>query len=434
MEAILNLLQKTNQFLWGGPMIFLLLATHLYFTYSLGFVQRKIKKAIKLSLSSDSDSKGNASSFSTLTTTLAATLGTGNIIGVSTAVALGGPGAVFWCWITGIFGMATTYAECYLGMIYRIKDDKGNYHGGPMYVMERGLNSKPLAIIFSCCTILSAYGMGCTTQAHAISEVAYSYGLSPYITGIITATIIGFVIIGGVGWIRRFCMKLVPAMAFFYIFGCMVILCINYQYIIETIQVIFVAAFTPKAIAGGLIGGSFRLAARYGISRGLFTNEAGLGSAAIAAADTQNQNAKEQSLVSMSATFWDTVVMCAITGIVIISTILRNPASIQGLNYSELTVASFSQLPLLGTGMLSVSLIAFALATLMGWNYFGEKAVRYCFGQKGISIYRFGYILMIFFGSILSLDLVWEGSDFINALMAIPNILTLFLLRKKIKS
>lgn len=432
MGHLLACLQNVNQFLWGGPMILLLLGTHLYFTFSMHFVQRKIKKAIRLSLSSDTDVHGNASSFSTLTTTLAATLGTGNIVGISTAIALGGPGAVFWCWLTGILGMATTYAECYLGMLYRIKDQNGTYHGGPMYAIEYGLKNKPLAIVFSSCTILSAYGMGCSTQAHAISDVTASVGISPYLTGIVTAIVIGLVIIGGVNWIQRFCMKLVPAMAIFYIVGCLVILCMNFQYLFQTIQVIFEAAFVPKAIAGGIIGGSFRLATRYGISRGLFTNEAGLGSAAIAAADSKNENPKEQALVSMSATFWDTVVMCAITGLVIISTIIKLPDSIHGLNYSELTCAAFAQIPLLGTGMLSVSLIAFALATLIGWSYFGEKAVRYLFGIKGISIYRLGYIIMIFFGSIMSLDLVWESSDLMNAMMAIPNLLALFLLRKKI--
>lgn len=433
MNHLLSSLESINQFLWGGPMIVLLLGTHLYFTYSLHFVQRNIKKAIRLSLSSDTDAHGNASSFSTLTTTLAATLGTGNIIGVSTAIALGGPGAVFWCWLTGIFGMATTYAECYLGIFYRIKDKNGNYHGGPMYAMEYGLKNKPLAVIFCICTILSAYGMGCSTQSHAISDVASRFGVSPYITGIVTAVVIGLVIIGGVSWIQKFCMKLVPAMALFYILGCFFILCMNYQYLFETIKVIFQAAFAPSAIAGGLIGGSFLLAARYGISRGLFTNEAGLGSAAIAAADTKNQDPREQALVSMSATFWDTVVMCAITGIVIISTILKLPDSIKGLSYSELTTAAFAQLPLLGSGMLSVSLVAFATATLIGWSYFGEKAVRYLFGTKRISIYRFGYIIMIFLGSIMSLDLVWEASDFINATMAIPNLIALFLLRKQIR-
>lgn len=433
MKHLLNGIQSINAFLWGGPMLVLLFGTHLYFTCSLHFIQKKIKKAIKLSLSSETDAHGNASSFATLTTTLAATLGTGNIVGVSTAVALGGPGAVFWCWLTGIFGMATTYAECYLGIKYRCKDANGNYNGGPMYALEYGLHNKPLAIFFSICTLLAAYGMGCSTQARSITDVTSSVGISPYVSGIVAATLIGFVIIGGVKQIQKFCLKLVPAMAIFYIVGCLIILCINYQYLIQSVITIFQAAFVPKAIAGGAIGGSLRLAARYGISRGLFTNESGLGSSAIAAADTKNKEPKVQALVSMSATFWDTVVMCAITGLVIISSIIKSPASIEGLSYSELTTAAFRQVPFLGSGMLGVSLIAFACATLIGWCYFGEKAVRYLFHDKGIRIYRFGYIIMIFIGSIMSLDIVWESSDLINALMAFPNLIALLLLRKEIK-
>ncbi len=434
MDDLLTIIKDVNYFLWGFPMLILLLSTHVYFTFSLKFIQKKIKKAIHLSISSETDQCGNASSFSTLTTTLAATLGTGNIVGVSTAIALGGPGAVFWCWITGIFGMATTYAECYLGMIYREKDKAGHYHGGPMYAMEYGLKNKPFAYFFSFCTILAALGMGCSTQARSITDVTKNIGISPYLSGILTATLIGFVIIGGVNQIQKFCMKLVPAMAIFYIAGCFVILVMNFRYLGEAIGIILSSAFVPKSIAGGMIGGSLQLAARYGISRGLFTNEAGLGSAAIAAADSKSNDPKEQSLVSMSATFWDTVVMCAITGLVIITTIIKSPTSIEGLNNGELTSAAFSQIPFLGTGMLGVSLISFATATLIGWSYFGEKAVRYLFKEKGIRIYRFVYIIMIFFGSILSLDLVWESSDLINALMALPNIIVLILLRKQIKS
>lgn len=223
-------------------------------------------------------------------------------------------------------------------------------------------------------------------------------------------------------------------MAIFYIVGCLIIMVMNRSFLWETICVICKSAFSTQAIASGLLGGTFLLAARYGISRGLFTNEAGLGSAAIAACDSHNSNIKEQALVSMSATFWDTVVMCAITGIVIISTVLKLPDSIAGLTYSEYTTAAFAQIPFLGTGVLSVSLIAFATATLIGWSYFGEKAVNYLFHGKGINIYRFGYLLMIFLGSIMSLDFVWEGSDFVNAIMIIPNVITLFLLRKDITS
>ncbi len=434
MESILAFIKSINSFLWGGPMLILLLFTHLYFTFHLKFIQKDIKKAIRLSVSTDSDHCGNASSFSTLTTTLAATLGTGNIVGVSTAIALGGPGAVFWCWITGIFGMATTYAECYLGMKYRQKKADGTYIGGPMYALEYGLHNKPLAILFSLATLLAAFGMGCSTQAKSITDATSEIGLSPYISGILTALLIGLVIVGGVKSIQKICMALVPAMGAFYIIACIIILFLNAKYLPEALKVIVTSAFVPKAIAGGLIGGSLKTAARYGISRGLFTNEAGLGSAAIAASDSHTCDPKQQSLVSMSATFWDTVVMCAITGLVIITTIIKSPSSIEGLSMSELTNAAFAQIPHVGVRLLNIALIAFAAATLIGWSYFGEKAVVYLIGSKGLSIYRLVYILMIFFGSIMTLDLVWESADLINALMAIPNLIVLLLLRKEVKS
>lgn len=431
---MLTILKELNSFLWGGPMLILLIGTHLYFTFHLKFVQKNLKKGIKLSLSSDVDSHGNASSFSTLTTTLAATLGTGNIVGISTAIALGGPGAVFWCWLTGIFGMATTYAECYLGHIYRKRNKDGSYTGGPMYALEHGMHSKPLAILFSFCTLLAAFGMGCSTQARAITDATKNIGMSPYVSGILTAFLIGLAIVGGVRTIQKVCMRLVPAMGAFYIIACLFILVLNRDFLIETVTVIVKSAFLPKAIAGGVIGGSLKTAARYGISRGLFTNEAGLGSAAIAACDSHTKDPQDQALVSMTATFWDTVVMCAITGLVIISSILKNPSSIQGLSYSELTTAAFAQIPVFGVSMLNIALVAFACATLIGWSYFGEKAVGYLFHGKGINTYRLIYILMIFFGSILSLDLVWESADLVNALMAIPNVIALFYLRKEIKA
>lgn len=433
MNSLLNILKELNSFLWGGPMLFLLFGTHLYFTFRLGFIQKDIKHGIKLSLSSEEDASGNASSFSTLTTTLAATLGTGNIVGISTAIALGGPGAVFWCWLTGIFGMATTYAECYLSLVYRRKNKDGSYTGGPMYALEDGLKCKPLGIIFAVCTLLVAFGMGCSTQSRAITDAVKLLGISPYISGILTAFVIGLAIIGGVRTVQKVCMRLVPAMAGFYILSCLIILFLNRQYLFETVSIIFTSAFTPGAIAGGLIGGSFKVAARYGISRGLFTNEAGLGSAAIPACDSRSSNPKNQALVSMSSTFWDTVIMCAITGLVIISTVLKNPTSIIGLSYSELTNAAFAEIPYIGVPLLNFSLVAFAAATLIGWSYFGEKAIVYLFGTNGISTYRLIYIVMIFFGSILSLDIIWESADLLNALMVIPNLIALFALRKHIR-
>ncbi len=458
MNDLLKFVQKMNHYLWDGPMLFLLFGTHLYFTFRLHFIQKELKKGIKNSVSTKTDAHGNSSSFKTLTTTLAATLGTGNIVGISTAIALGGPGSVLWCWLTGVFGMATTYAECYLGMCYRKQKTDGTYRGGPMYAIEYGLHSKWLAVIFCIATLLAAFGMGGSTQVRSITDAASAFGISPYISGIAAAFLIGLVIVGGVNSIQNICMKLVPAMAIFYVAGCVFILFVNLPYVLPALSIILKTAFSTKAVAGGVLGGSISIAARYGISRGLFTNEAGLGSAAIAAGgsaltdDTpfpsppdntgSNDGAslnsldlryKNQALVSMSATFWDTVVMCALTGLIIVSTILKNPDSIKGLSMGELTTAAFAQIPF-GVFMLRISLVAFAVATLIGWSYFGEKAVEYLFPKKGIDIYRLVYILMIFFGSIISLELVWESSDFINAVMTIPNLIALWLLRKKIKS
>lgn len=433
MEQLIAYIKNINNIVWGPPMILLLMGTHIFFSFKLGFIQKHIFKAIRFSVTPEKNSEGDMSSFATLTTTLAATIGTGNIIGVSTAVALGGPGAIFWCWLTGILGMATSYAECYLGVKFRKRTSDGTYIGGPMYVLENGLHSKFLAIIFCICTLLASYGVGCSTQANSITETTSSlWGLSPLWVGFIIAITIGFAIIGGVQTISRICMKLVPAMGLFYILGCFIILIFNSNYITSAIVLIIKSAFTPTAAAGGIIGSTLKATLRYGIARGLFTNEAGLGSAAIAAAAAKTNQPEKQALVSMSATFWDTVVMCAITGLVIVTNILKFPDSIRNVSNGEFTSAAFSQIPYIGTNMLGISIIAFAAATLLGWCYFGERAAEYLFGKKSINIYRTGYIVMIFLGSVMTLDLVWELSDIINALMAVPNLISLIFLNKLI--
>ncbi len=414
----------------------LLFGTHIYFTVHLRGVQKHIGKAIKLSVKPDKSAEGDLSGFASLTALLAATIGTGNIVGISTAVALGGPGAIFWCWLTGILGMATTYAECFLGVLYRKKTEDGTYLGGPMYALEYGLHKKWLAVLFCIFTLMASYGVGCSTQARAVTETTKSlWNLPEYVVGMTVAVIVGLVILGGVGSIGKICSKLVPTMGLFYIVGCFVLLIINLQYILPSIILIFKSAFVstqlPAAVAGGFIGNTLKSAARYGIARGLFTNEAGLGSAAIAAAGAKTSHPSRQALISMSATFWDTVVMCAVTGLVIVSNILKNPDSVKGYSFGELTTAAFNSLPY-GNIILGLSLIAFAVATLIGWSYFGEKAVEYLFGKSGINTYRLCYIVMIFIGSIMSLELVWEMTDLVNAFMAVPNLLCLFLLRKKI--
>lgn len=427
-----SIIHQINNLLWGLPMIILLLGIHIYFTFKLSFVQKHIFKSIKLSFSHGNNA-AKTSAFSTLSTTLAATLGTGNIIGVSTAIALGGPGAVFWCWITGVLGMATSYAECYLGIKYRIKKES-TYLGGPMYALEYGVHNKLLAIIFCFCTILASFGVGCTTQSSSISSSLYNLTkISPHIIGFICAILCGFVIIGGFNSISKICTKLVPSMALFYILGCFTILFINRHYIIQALLIIIRCAFRPTSIAGGLIGTSVTNAIRYGVSRGLFTNEAGLGSTPITASMADSHSIKEQSLISMSATFWDTVVMCAITGIAIISTFLSNNYNIKNISNTDLVTICFKNIPYVGDTFLSISLTAFAFATLIGWFTFGEKCFEYLFGTKHLDIYKIIYIVMIYVGAVISLDTVWEMCDLFNALMAIPNIISLIILRKKIK-
>lgn len=433
---MISALSSINQFLWGIPMPILLFGVHIYFTVRLKFIQKHIGKAIRLSLQPDNSSDGDISGFAALAATLAATIGTGNIVGVSTAIALGGPGAIFWCWLTGLLGMATSYAECFLGVLYRKKTEDGSYIGGPMYAIETGMNKKWLAMFFCFFTLVASYGVGCSTQARAVTETAHTlWGFPEYIVGIVIAVIVGLVIVGGIQSIAKICTRLVPAMGFFYMFSCVLILIINRNYLIPAIKIILKSAFLPAklpaAVAGGFIGGSLKTAARYGIARGLFTNEAGLGSAGITAAGAKTPHPSVQALVSMSATFWDTVVMCAITGLVIVTNIIKNPASTEGYSMAELTTAAFSAIPF-GRTLLGLSLIAFAIATLIGWSYFGEKATEYLFGKSGINTYRLCYIVMIFIGSVMSLKLVWELTDFVNAFMAIPNLICLIALRNKI--
>ncbi len=429
MENFSELISKINSYVWGIPMLVLLFGTHIFLTLRLGFIQKHTVKAIKLSVSKSSGSEGEMSRFASLATSLAATIGTGNIIGISTAVALGGPGAIFWCWLTGIFGMATSYAECYIGAKYRTKTVDGGYIGGAMYTLTHVLKLKPLGILFCICTILVSVGVGSSVQSNSIAMTAKAmWNISPYTVGFITAILSGLVIIGGVKKISKLCMALVPSMGLFYMVGCFLILIMNRDFLWESVVVIVKYAFLPNSVAGGFIGSTILTAARFGIVRGLFTNEAGLGSAPIAAAAAQVDNPVKQALVSMTATFWDTVVMCAVTGIVIVSNIVRYPSSVQNLSSGELTAAAFAQIPVIGPYILSISLTAFAFATIIGWAFFGERAVVYMYGIKGLTPYKVSYIVMTFVGAVISLDLIWEISDILNALMTLPNLISVLLL------
>lgn len=428
MDQLNAFFETLSSLLWGWPMIILLLGTHVFLTIRLRFPQRKIFTAIKLSVKRDKGSDGDVSQFGALATALAATIGTGNIIGVATAVAMGGPGAVFWCWLTGVFGIATKYAEGLLAVKYRVQTADGRMLGGPMYAIERGLKLKWLAVLFAVFTIVASFGIGSTVQANAISTMLNStWHLSPYITGTAITLLTAAVVIGGVKSISRVCGLLVPVMALFYILGCIYIMCINSHYLVPAVSLIVRSAFTPEAAGGGFVGSSVLLAARYGIARGLFSNESGLGSAPIVAAAAKTRNPVRQALVSSSGTFWDTVVICAMTGVVIVSSILAYP-DIDYQNGAELTKAAFSKIPVAGSLIMSIGMITFAFSTTLGWCYYGERAMEYLAGRHTTLAYRSIYILSVFAGSVMSLGIVWNIADCFNALMAIPNLLSLLLL------
>lgn len=417
-----------SDFLWGWPMIILLLGTHVYLTVRLRFPQRYIFKAVRLSVSKDSDATGDVSQFRSLATALAATIGTGNIVGMATAIALGGPGAVLWCWLTGLFGIATKYGEGLLAIKYRVKTSDGRMLGGPMYALERGLGWRWMAVLFSLFTAIASFGIGNTVQANAIATVTFeSYGVSPYITGAVICVLTASAILGGVKSIARVCGILVPFMALFYVLGCLSILVINSEFLWPSLKLIVCSAFTPHAAGGGFVGSTVMMAARFGIARGLFSNESGMGSASIVAAAAQTRNPVRQALVSSSGTFWDTIVICALTGLVIVSSVLAYP-DIDYSNGATLTKAAFSKIPFVGTPLLNFGLLTFTFSTILGWCYYGERAIEYLGGKKWVVGYRIVYIAAVFVGSIMNLSQVWNIADCTNALMAVPNLLSLLFL------
>lgn len=417
-----------SSLLWGWPMIALLLGTHVFLTIRLRFPQLKILKAIKLSVKRDKDASGDVSQFGALATALAATIGTGNIVGVATAISLGGPGAVFWCWLTGVFGIATKYGEGLLAIKYRETTADGRMLGGPMYALEKGLGWKWMAVLFAIFTACASFGIGSTVQANAIATITHeAYGVPTTIVGIAVSLLIAAVVLGGVKSIAKVCGFLVPFMAIFYVLGCIYILSVNGSYVWPAIKLIVESAFSPQAASGGFAGTSVMLAARYGISRGLFSNESGMGSAPIVAAAARTRNPVRQALVSSTGTFWDTVVICAITGVVIVSSILAYP-DISYTDGATLTKMAFDKIPYVGKSLLSFGLLTFAFSTILGWSYYGERAVEYLKGKRWMLVYRVLFIISIFAGSVANLDVVWNLSDCTNALMAIPNLISLLLL------
>lgn len=409
-------------------MIVLLLGTHMFLTFRLKFPQRKVFKGISLSFKKDRDATGEVSQFASLATALAATIGTGNIIGVATAVSLGGPGAVLWCWLTGVFGIATKYSEGLLAIKYRVITKDGTLMGGPMYAIERGLKMKWLAVLFCVFTVIASFGIGCTVQSNAVSSILFdSFHIPTWLSGLIIAVLVALVILFGVKGISRVCGVLVPFMAVFYVLGCLYIIGSNFDVLGQTFSLILKSAFSREAVGGGLAGGGLMIVMRYGIARGLFSNESGMGSAPIVAAAAQSRNPVRQALVSSTATFWDTVVVCLLTGLVLVSSVIKQP----DINFSDgamLTKLAFSRIPFVGEIFLAIALVTFAFSTILGWSYYAEKCIEYLCGKRIILYFRICYVLMAFVGSIEQISLVWNIADVTNALMAVPNILSLLLL------
>jgi AGCS family alanine or glycine:cation symporter len=415
-------------------MLVLLFGTHLFLTFRLRWIQRFIPLGVKLSLRRKKEGEGEVSQFGALATALAATIGTGNIVGVATAVAMGGPGAVLWCWLTGVFGIATKYSEALLSVKYRVRHEDGTMAGGPMYVLERALGMKWAGVLFAVFTSIAAFGIGNMVQANSISRMAAEMAgkfsgeqaahNAQLATGVVLTLLTAVVILGGIRWIARVCEVLVPFMAIFYVAGCILILAVGVTTLPSTLWLIIKSAFTAKATSGGAVGAGIMIAARYGIARGLFSNESGLGSAPIVAAAAQTKNPVRQALVSSTGTFWDTVVVCLITGLVLVNTGVWN----SGLKGEVLTHAAFDTIHVVGSLVLTIGLLTFVFSTILGWSYYGEKAIEYLLGSRSVAPYRVLWVIAVTVGSQVVPQAVWNFADAANALMALPNLIALLLL------
>ncbi|WP_283169668.1 alanine/glycine:cation symporter family protein [Curtanaerobium respiraculi] len=441
VTAFSDAISAIDSFVWGWAMIVLLLGTHIYSTIRTRFIQRKIVTAVELSVSKEDDqAAGDVSQFGALTAALAATIGTGNIVGVATGLLAGGPGAIFWMWITGVFGMATKYSETYISVKYRVKDANGEMLGGAMYALERGLRNKRighiLGVLFAVFAFIASFGIGASVQSNALAGVITAYvptesgaqiAAANAMIGVFLVILVGVVIIGGIKSVTRVSERLVPVMAALYAAGCLVIIWMNGAYVGEALSLIVTCAFTGHAAFGGAVGSGIALALQYGFKRGLFSNESGLGSAPLVAANATTKNPARQALVSMTGTFWDTVVICAITGIMLVSTMLANPAIEQGILSGDITAAAqltttaFDSIPVLGPLVLGVGMVLFTYSTMLGWSAYGNRAIMYLFGKKGIRPYQVVFLLFVFWGCIGGGELVWNISDITNALMAVPN-------------
>ncbi len=431
MQSLETLLSQIADLVWGIPLLVALFGTHLFLTFRLGVIQKHLPHAIRISFTRSHEGTGEISHFGALVTALAATIGTGNIVGVATAVAAGGPGAVLWMWLTGVFGIATKYGEALLSVKYRTINDDGTVAGGPMYVIEKAIGQRWLAVVFAVFTSVAAFGIGNMVQANSIATMLQTnMHVSPWISGAVMTVFTAVVIIGGIKSIARVCEYLVPFMAIFYLIGCAVLLFIGRETLGETIQLIISSAFTGQAALGGFAGAGMKEAVRFGIARGLFSNESGLGSAPIVAAAAQTDEPVRQALISSTGTFWDTVVVCAATGIVVVN----SGAWTTGLKGAELTSAAFAKVPMIGPAVLTFGLLTFVFSTILGWSYYGEKAMEYLFGKSAIMPYRWAWVVAVMVGSVASLHVVWTFADIANALMALPNLVALLVLSPVIAS
>ena len=426
----LNLLNKLNSFIWGPPLLILLVGTGIYLTIRLGLIQVvKLPKAFKLIFKAENNGSGDISSFGALCTALAATIGTGNIVGVATAIKAGGPGALFWMWLAAFFGMATKYSEGLLAIKFRTKDENNQVSGGPMYYIVNGMGERwrPLASFFAISGILVALlGIGTFSQVNSITDaVKGSFNIDPRITGVVLAICVALVVFGGLQSISNVATKVVPFMTVLYVLICLTIIGKYYTLIPETFTLILKSAFTGQAATGGFLGATVSMAIRNGIARGVFSNESGLGSAPIAAAAAKTKWPAEQGLVSMTGTFIDSIIICTLTGIsLIISGVWQSD-----LNGAIMTQSAFASVfPNLGPIFLTISLSLFAFTTIIGWSYYGERCFEFLFGVKKINIFRVLFVTMVLLGAFLKLEIVWIIADIVNALMALPNLIALLAL------
>lgn len=430
LEAIDSLLETFSSFLWGYILLFGLLGTHLYLTCLLRVPQRHLFTAMRYYFRRGQQGSGHISQFSSLMVALAANVGTGNIIGVAVAVSTGGPGAVLWCTLTGLLGMSSRYAESLLATRYRTRDAKGEMVGGPMYALERGLHCKPLAVLFAVFTAVAAFGIGNITQANAVSGVLAESALNvpTWLTGGCLFTLVALVLLGGLQGISRVCTACVPTMAILYAVGCLLVLGSHAEFIWPAVKLICHAAFTPQAATGGFIGSTLMLAMQTGVRRGLFSNEAGMGSSPIISAPARTPNSVQQALVASTGPFWDTVVICTMTGITLTTALLAHP-EIAAAEGNVFTYHAFGTVGGLGSLLLTVSLSTFVISTLLGWSYFGERALEYLGGSRLITPYRVIWVVAVFVGCVIpKSSIVWNFADCANALMAIPNLICLIAL------